>query len=312
MIATLALGALATPESRAYASLRRHPELFDGTHGWAQWIDPLLLAAVSDLEGGNSSAISSLLREETEGVYSFQFFSDEFCRLFLDELDGYYASGLPAPRPNSMNNYGIIVNSIGMRAAITWLQTRVLHPIAAHLYPVEAEGGFDGHHSFMVQYRADQDLGLDMHTDDSDVTFNICLGREFTGASLTICGDSRQPRHRQFYLAYRHERGRALVHLGSRRHGADDIETGERNSLIVWNQNSRYRNSAHHINRQRYHSEEAAPDGRCLSYTHDRDYAHFREYPLGKEHYRGKGWCPPEWACYDGMEPVSAQAKAEL
>merc|ERR1712070_472627 len=78
--------------------------------------------------------------------------------------------------------------------------------------------------------------GLDMHTDDSDVTFNICLGREFTGASLTICGDSRQPRHRQFYLAYRHERGRALVHLGSRRHGADDIETGERNSLIVWNQ----------------------------------------------------------------------------
>ena len=26
------------------------------------------------------------------------------------------------------------------------------------------------------------DLGLDMHTDDSDVTLNVCLGREFTGA----------------------------------------------------------------------------------------------------------------------------------
>ena len=35
--------------------------------------------------------------------------------------------------------------------------------------------------------------------------------------------------------------GRALLHLGSRRHGADDIASGERNNLIVWNQNARRR-----------------------------------------------------------------------
>ena len=74
--------------------------------------------------------------------------------------------------------------------------------------------------------------GSQMHTDDSDVTFNLCLGRNFSGAQLTICGDSRMPEHRQFYYHYVHEIGRCLVHLGSRRHGADDIREGERNNLV--------------------------------------------------------------------------------
>jgi hypothetical protein len=198
---------------------------------------------------------------------------------------------------------GIIVNHIGMKEAITWLQRHVLHPLSQILFPLQSKGGFHDHHSFMVQYKAGEDLGLDMHTDDSDVTFNICLGRNFTGASLTICGDSRMPQHRQFYKSYEHVRGRALVHLGSRRHGADDILTGERNNLIVWNHNHEYRSSAEFVNRQPYYPEAAAPDARCLSYTHDRDFGEFLDYPPGKEEFRGGGWCPPAHACYDTMAP---------
>ena len=286
----------------AYKPHRLHPEIFDGRVGWERWIHPPLLAAIHHGQmTGSRTEIDALLRIETEGVYSFQILSDEFCDFFLEELDQYYSTGLPVYRPNSMNNYGIIVNHIGMKPAITWLQRHVLHPLAQLLFPTQAQGGFDGHHSFMVQYRAGEDLGLDMHTDDSDVTFNICLGRNFTGASLTICGDSRMPQHRQFFKSYEHVRGRALVHLGSRRHGADDIHTGERNNLIVWNQNSKYRESAQYVNRQPYLPEATAPDPRCLSYTHDRDFASFLDYPPGKDEFRGGGWCPPAHACYDTM-----------
>uniref|UniRef100_A0A7S4C3W3 Fe2OG dioxygenase domain-containing protein n=2 Tax=Chrysotila carterae TaxID=13221 RepID=A0A7S4C3W3_CHRCT len=151
-----------------------------------------------------------------------------------------------------------------------------------------------------------------MHTDDSDVTFNICLGRNFSGAALTICGDSRSPTHRQFFKNYEHVRGRALVHLGARRHGADDISAGERNNLIVWNSNSKYRSSTGYINTQPYLKEEGPPDPRCLSYTHDRDFAQFLDYPPGKEAYRGRGWCPPPFACYDSMSPVLRGDKQEL
>ena len=88
----------------AYRPLRRHPDLFSGRSGWTAWIHAPLLAALADLRGGNESAVRSLLREEVPGVYSFQFLSEEFCDMFLEELDSYYASGLPVARPNSMNN----------------------------------------------------------------------------------------------------------------------------------------------------------------------------------------------------------------
>ena len=68
----------------------------------------------------------------------------------------------------------MIVNQIGMRPLIDDLQRRYLQPIASLLFPVEG-AAFDSHHSFMVQYRQGEDLGLDMHHDDSDVTMNVCL-----------------------------------------------------------------------------------------------------------------------------------------
>ena len=86
----------------AYKPLRRHPDLFDGQSGWRQWIDPNLLAA---LDAQNGTALQALMRPEVDGVHSFQLFSEEFCKKFLEELDGFYASGLPIDRPNSMNNY---------------------------------------------------------------------------------------------------------------------------------------------------------------------------------------------------------------
>ena len=287
----------------AYTPLRKYPELFDATAGWRKWIDPALLEAI---DSKNASALEALMRPEVEGVHSFQLFSDEFCRMFLEELDNYHATGLPIDRPNSMNNYGIIVNNIGMQPVIGALQRSVLQPIANLLHPSTASigRGFDGHHSFMVQYKAGEDLGLDMHTDDSDVTFNVCLGRNFTGASLTICGDSRTPNHRQFFHSYVHVIGRCLVHLGSRRHGADDIREGERNNLIIWNSNQAYRASAGYVNRQPYYREGAPPDPRCLSYTHDRDFGHFLDYPPNKRQFKGGGWCPPAHACYDQMAPA--------
>ena len=77
----------------AYKPLRRHPEIFDASAGWRPWIHPPLLEA---LDAQNASALRSLIREELGGaVYSFQMMSDEFCRMFLEELDHYYATGLP-------------------------------------------------------------------------------------------------------------------------------------------------------------------------------------------------------------------------
>ena len=83
-------------------------------------------------------------------------------------------------------------------------------------YKVKAKKGLlvregaalDRHHSFIVKYEPGKDLGLDMHTDNSDVTFNVCLGKKFTGAPLNFCGVLGQSNHRRFTFKYKHVMGR--------------------------------------------------------------------------------------------------------
>eukprot|EP00191_Tetraselmis_sp_GSL018_P013208 CAMPEP_0177578138 /NCGR_PEP_ID=MMETSP0419_2-20121207/175_1 /TAXON_ID=582737 /ORGANISM="Tetraselmis sp., Strain GSL018" /LENGTH=336 /DNA_ID=CAMNT_0019066535 /DNA_START=114 /DNA_END=1125 /DNA_ORIENTATION=+ len=288
---------------KMYVRLQKYPELFTASKGWLQkWLDPSFLEAMHQLCSGRKERLLDLVQEEAPGIYSFPIFQPEFCKMFLEEIDNYYASGLPIRRPNSMNNYGLIVNEIGLSDTMTILQQHFLLPVAQLLFPREG-AEFHDHHSFIVKYKEGEDLGLDMHTDDSDVTFNICLGRDFTGAGLTFCGVMGTPAHRKATHKYQHVVGRALVHLGAQRHGADDIESGERNNLIIWNHNHTFRESPAY-RRRLYQKEDGPPDLVCLSYTHDRDYGAYKDYPEGKEDYREKGWCPPPRFCYDQMEPV--------
>ena len=214
--------------------------------------------------------------------------SPDFCTILLRELEHYERrmaeSGQEVSRPNSMNNYGVVLNSIGMERTMDHLQRAYVRPMAEALFPTEGEHA-DHHHSFMVQYKAGEDLGLDMHVDACDVTLNVCLGKEFTGAGLTFCGirGNGSGDERRFSYRHRHVLGRAIMHLGSHRHGADDIISGERYNLIMWNKSSTFRTSrAFMAKYNEAPSTNGTPDLVCLSYTHDRDYEDFKPYPPGK------------------------------
>jgi hypothetical protein len=79
-----------------------------------------------------------LLHKEVDDVYSFPMLSIEFCERFLEEMDNFCASGLPITRPNSMNNYGLVVNKIGLEPSITHFQHNYILPVAKLLYPKQA------------------------------------------------------------------------------------------------------------------------------------------------------------------------------
>lgn len=157
VVRRLALSTLGASPEEAYQPLRKTPELFE-TFLRDEWLAPTLMQIVEAARRGEKH---TLLRKETEGIYSFDVFTEEFCRKLLDEVDNYFDTGLPVRRPNSMNNYGLIVNEIGMKPALTEFQQSILLPIAKLLWP-EIGNAFHNHHSFMVQYRANEDAGLDM------------------------------------------------------------------------------------------------------------------------------------------------------
>jgi len=291
-----------------YKPQRLNPRLFDAQRDWApEWLDPAFLGA---LQSGSADALRGILRMEAAEVYSFPMFTPSFCNAFVDEVDRFAASGLPAARPNSMNRYGIIVNRIGLEPMFDRLQQEILLPISSLLFP-GIGSHFDQHHSFIVRYKLGEDHGLDMHTDDSEVTFNVCLGKDFCGAGLQFCGDRGTPQHRHASARYQHCIGRCLVHLGHRRHGADDITYGERLNLIIWSRNHEYRATRQYNRYQEngaetgYEREIGPPDQVCLSFTHDRDYGVFKNYSPKTLQHKGRGWCPPQHAEYTGFREES-------
>jgi hypothetical protein len=198
-----------------------------------------------------------------------------------------------------------------MRDILTEFMSGYLWPVTKLLFQDLVEP-FDDHHSFIVSYRPNEDTELDMHTDDSDITWNICLSPAptFSGSTLNFCGDVGNSDHRKFVRTYQHDLGRGVVHFGSRRHGASPLVDGERHNLIIWCRSSLIRKDSSERN---YRKEEGPPDIVCLSWTHDRDYGVYKDYPPNKNPYfyvdrnitaRAQPWCPPPEYEYDGMESI--------
>ena len=168
---------MSTITERRYAPFRKHPQLFDDEFD-VKYLHEDFVLILDAFEKANAkdddpdTIIPDLLRKEMDGVYSFNVFTDMFVQLWNEEISNFYQTAetekIPIKRPNSMNSYGVVVNDMGLRPLISSFQQEYLWPLARRLFPIHASQ-FDDHHAFMVRYRANEDLGLDMHTDDSDV-----------------------------------------------------------------------------------------------------------------------------------------------
>jgi len=260
-------------KARTFAS--NHPFFRPGfsLDWWEKWLHSDVLSWLRD----GRSERPYFIEELSPGIFSLSLFTAEFCSELSAEVKRCETSGeekgIDMSRPNSMNKGGATMSELGYAPLMDSLQDCVFQHLASALFPVVGSE-LTRHHSFVVQYsRAEDRRGLDMHTDDSDITFNVCLGREFEGSSLQFCGMLGSPRHRRESLRYHHEVGRCVVHLGMHRHGADAIESGERINLISWNRNKSWRRSSGYLHplHQIYYEREAGPsrpgvsqlDARC-------------------------------------------------
>lgn len=142
-------------------------------------------------------------------------------------------SGLPVSRPNSMNNYGVILDEIGFTPFFNQLREIYISPISEILYP-DVGKDLESHHGFIVKYKIGEDTNLDFHYDSSEVTINVCLGKKFTGGSLYFCGLYNDPSSHDEDYEFEHKKGKALLHVGLHRHGAKNITSGTRYNMIVW------------------------------------------------------------------------------
>ncbi|XP_021268288.1 2-oxoglutarate and iron-dependent oxygenase domain-containing protein 2 isoform X1 [Numida meleagris] len=176
-------------------------------------------------------------------IYRLPVFTEEFCQAFIEELENFEQSDMPRGRPNSMNNYGVLLNELGMdENFITPLREKYLRPITALLYPDLGGACLDSHKAFVVKYSLHEDLDLSSHYDNAEVTLNVSLGKDFTEGNLYF-GDFRQdPSPVPNYIEVEHVRTQGLLHRGGQIHGALPIASGERWNLIIWMRSSAIRN----------------------------------------------------------------------
>ncbi|XP_050409898.1 2-oxoglutarate and iron-dependent oxygenase domain-containing protein 2 [Patella vulgata] len=189
--------------------------------------------------------LNHLSCEAANQVYSFPVFTKEFCELFIQEIENFEKSECPKGRPNTMNNYGILLNELGFdEDFITPLREIYLRPITSILYPDWGGDCLDSHKAFVVTYKLGHDINLSYHYDNSEVTLNIALGKQFTGSGLYF-GDMKSNSGKvstSGFTKYDHQLGVGLLHRGQHMHGASPLTSGERYNIIIWMRSSEIRN----------------------------------------------------------------------
>jgi hypothetical protein len=220
-----------------------HPQLYSFT-------DSILVPGLATaLRCRTPQALRSISQEVHPGVVVFDMLASEFCTALLEEMKHFESwcetVELGQIRPNTMNNYGTVLDCMGFSPLMQEIMTDWVGPFASMLYPDVGGSSLDRHHGFIVDYAIGKDTALDLHVDESDVTLNVCLGMEFTGGELyfggvrcRVCQESLPMTGEEFEIA--HAPGRAILHRGKHRHAAKPITSGERSNLILWCNSTEY------------------------------------------------------------------------
>lgn len=216
-------------------------------------MDPATFFVQSFVEAINKNteeSLRSIISEPSPGVYTFEMLHQDFCKMLLSEVDNFEKwvseSKFRIMRPNTMNKYGAVLDDFGLETMLDKLMDDFVRPISKVFFPEVGGPTLDSHHGFVVEYGKDRDVDLGFHVDDSEVTLNVCLGKQFSGGDLFFRGircdkhvnTESQPEES---FDYSHVAGQAVLHRGRHRHGARATRSGHRINLLLWCRSSAFR-----------------------------------------------------------------------
>ncbi|KAF8407768.1 hypothetical protein HHK36_006904 [Tetracentron sinense] len=222
-----------------------HRELY--TMHSATFFVPSFLKAISE---NTEESLRRIISEPSPGVYAFDMLQPRFCELLLSEVENFEKwvreTKFRIMRPNTMNKYGAVLDDFGLETMLDKLMDDYVRPISRVFFPEVGGSTLDSHHGFVVEYGKDRDVDLGFHVDDSEVTLNVCLGKQFSGGELFFRG-IRCDKHvntetkSEEILDYSHVPGQAVLHRGRHRHGAKATTSGHRINLLIWCRSSVFR-----------------------------------------------------------------------
>ncbi|PIA33454.1 hypothetical protein AQUCO_04100111v1 [Aquilegia coerulea] len=155
----------------------------------ATFFVPSFIKAITE---NTEESLRSIISEPSPGVYTFEMLQPHFCELLLSEVESFekwvQEAKFKIMRPNTMNKYGAVLDDFGLETMLDNLMNDFIRPISRVFFPEVGGTSLDSHHGFVVEYGKDRDYELGFHVDDSEVTLNVCLGKQFSGGELFFRG----------------------------------------------------------------------------------------------------------------------------
>ncbi|KAK7271211.1 hypothetical protein RJT34_26921 [Clitoria ternatea] len=224
---------------------------------------PAFLKAIND---NTEQSFRSIMSEPSPGIFVFDMFQPHFCGLLLSEIENFEKwvteTKFRIMRPNTMNKYGAVLDDFGLETMLDKLMEGFIRPLSRVFFAEVGGSTLDSHHGFVVEYGKDRDVDLGFHVDDSEVTLNVCLGKQFSGGELFFRGMRCEKHvntgsHSEEIFDYSHVPGRAVLHRGRHRHGARATTSGHRVNLLLWCRSSVFREM------KRYQKDFSSWCGEC-------------------------------------------------
>nr|XP_009774210.1 PREDICTED: uncharacterized PKHD-type hydroxylase At1g22950-like [Nicotiana sylvestris] len=222
-----------------------HRELY--TMHAANFFVPSFLKAISE---NTEESYRNIMSEPSPGVLTFEMLQPRFCEMMLAEVENFERwvreTKFRIMRPNTMNKFGAVLDDFGLETMLDKLMEDFIRPISRVFFTEVGGSTLDSHHGFVVEYGMDRDVDLGFHVDDSEVTLNVCLGKQFSGGELFFRGVRCEKRvntetQPEEIFDYSHVTGRAVLHRGRHRHGARATTSGQRINLLLWCRSSVFR-----------------------------------------------------------------------
>ncbi|KAK2385622.1 2-oxoglutarate (2OG) and Fe(II)-dependent oxygenase superfamily protein [Trifolium repens] len=208
---------------------------------------PTFLKAIND---NTEKSFRSIMSEPVPGIFTFEMLQPRFCELLISEVEHFEKwvdrTKFNVMRPNTMNQYGAVLDDFGLQTMLNKLMEDFISPLSKVFYAELGGSTLDSHHGFMVEFGMHRDVEMEFHVDDSEVTLNVCLGRQFSGGELYFRG-MRCNKHintisrSEEIFDYSHVPGCAVLHHGRHRHGSRATIAGHRVNLLLWCKSSLFR-----------------------------------------------------------------------
>ncbi|CAI8619975.1 unnamed protein product [Vicia faba] len=208
---------------------------------------PTFLKAIND---NTEQSFRSIMSEPTPGIFTFEMLQPRFCELMITEVEHFEKwadrTKLNVMRPNTMTQYGAVLDDFGLQTMLKKLMEDFISPLSKVFYAEVGGSTLDSHHGFIVEFGTHRDVDMEFHVDDSEVTLNVCLGRQFSGGELYFRGMRCDKHlntmgHSEEIFDHSHVPGCAVLHHGRHRHGARATVAGHRVNLLLWCKSSVFR-----------------------------------------------------------------------